>query len=65
MKLQLALSLALTGLSACAFAAVTSEEAAELGKSLTPWGAIQAGNAEGTIPVSYTHLDVYKRQTTT
>ncbi|AVK03427.1 DUF1329 domain-containing protein [Pseudomonas aeruginosa] len=50
MKLQLALSLALTGLSACAFAAVTSEEAAELGKSLTPWGAIQAGNAEGTIP---------------
>ncbi|WP_027897451.1 DUF1329 domain-containing protein [Zestomonas thermotolerans] len=50
MKLQLALSIALSGLSACAFAAVTAEEAAELGKSLTPWGAILAGNAEGTIP---------------
>ncbi|MGB5860447.1 DUF1329 domain-containing protein [Pseudomonas aeruginosa] len=50
MKFQIVLGLALTGLSACALAAVGQEEAAELGKSLTPWGAIQAGNAEGTIP---------------
>ena len=56
MKLQLALTIALSGLSAYALAAVSPEEAAELGKTLTPWGAIQAGNAEGTIPVSYTHL---------
>ena len=33
-----------------AVAAVTAEEAAELGKTLTPWGAVKAGNAEGTIP---------------
>ncbi len=50
MKLQLAFSIALAGLSACALAAVSPQEAAELGKTLTPWGAIQAGNAEGTIP---------------
>ncbi len=50
MKLQLALSLALSGLSVCAFAAVTPEEATQLGKTLTPWGAVKAGNAEGTIP---------------
>ncbi|MDY0012655.1 MAG: DUF1329 domain-containing protein [Rhodocyclaceae bacterium] len=31
-------------------AAPTPEEAAELGKSLTPLGAIKAGNKEGTIP---------------
>lgn len=33
-----------------AFARVTSDEAAGLGKELTPLGAIRAGNAEGTIP---------------
>jgi len=33
-----------------ALAAPTAEEAAELGKSLTPLGAIKAGNKEGTIP---------------
>lgn len=31
-------------------AAVTAEEAARLGKDLTPWGAEKAGNKEGTIP---------------
>ena len=31
-------------------AAPTAEEAAELGKSLTPIGAIKAGNKDGTIP---------------
>lgn len=50
MKLQLALCVALGGLSDFAYAAVTPEEAQELGRSLTPFGAIQAGNAEGTIP---------------
>ncbi len=33
-----------------AAAAVSPEEAAHLGKDLTPLGAIRAGNAEGTIP---------------
>ena len=32
------------------FAKVTQEEAARLGKDLTPLGAIKSGNAEGTIP---------------
>lgn len=50
MKLQLALCVALGGLSAFAYAAVTPEEAQELGRSLTPFGAIQAGNAEDTLP---------------
>jgi hypothetical protein len=31
-------------------AAATSEELKELGVSLTPWGAVKAGNKEGTIP---------------
>lgn len=31
-------------------AAVSIQEAAELGKSLTPWGATVAGNTTGTIP---------------
>ena len=31
-------------------AAVSAEQAARLGRELTPLGAIQAGNAEGTIP---------------
>ncbi|QYN03622.1 DUF1329 domain-containing protein [Pseudomonas protegens] len=34
-----------------AFAAVTEEQAARLGSSLTPMGAEKAGNANGTIPV--------------
>ena len=36
--------------SASALAAVSAEEAAQLGKSLTPIGAEKAGNADGTIP---------------
>jgi hypothetical protein len=49
MKYTLAFSLAL----ACATmsqAAVTADEAARLGKDLTPWGAEVAGNKDGTIP---------------
>jgi hypothetical protein len=33
-----------------AFAAVSPEEAAKLGKELTPMGAERAGNADGSIP---------------
>lgn len=33
-----------------AHAGVTAEEALQLGGTLTPWGAIKAGNADGTIP---------------
>jgi hypothetical protein len=33
-----------------AHAAVTADEAQQLGASLTPWGATQAGNADGSIP---------------
>jgi len=33
-----------------ALAAPTAEEAAQLGKTLTPLGAIKAGNSDGTIP---------------
>jgi hypothetical protein len=33
-----------------AFAAVTADEAKQLGTTLTPWGAEKAGNKEGTIP---------------
>ena len=36
--------------SATALAAVSPEEAARLGKDLTPVGAEKAGNKEGTIP---------------
>jgi len=50
MKLRLALALAFSGLSLPVLAAVSQQEAAELGKDLTPWGAIKAGNADGTIP---------------
>ena len=33
-----------------AFAAVSADEAKQLGTTLTPWGAEKAGNKEGTIP---------------
>lgn len=44
------LAAALMGVATCSLAATSAEQAAELGKSLTAFGAIQAGNAEGTIP---------------
>ncbi|MFP3616181.1 DUF1329 domain-containing protein, partial [Paraburkholderia sp. SIMBA_050] len=44
-------TLAIAILSAsAAHAAVSPQEAAELGNSLTPWGAEVAGNKDGTIP---------------
>ena len=33
-----------------ALAALSPEEIAQLGNTLTPWGAVQAGNADGSIP---------------
>lgn len=45
--IALVLALGITGLTQ---AAVTPEEAKQLGTTLTPWGAIKAGNKEGTIP---------------
>jgi hypothetical protein len=46
----LAGALALAFLARPAPAAVTADEAAQLGKTLTPMGAEKAGNAAGTIP---------------
>lgn len=49
--IRLACATAITlGLSTSLFAAVTPQEAARLGKDLTPMGAEKAGNADGTIP---------------
>ena len=42
--------LVLLSTSGIAFAKVTAEEAARLGKDLTPLGGEKAGNKEGTIP---------------
>src|SRR5690606_32549374 len=50
MKKQIAFACALMSAAFNSMAAVTAEEAQELGKSLTSFGAIQAGNAEGSIP---------------
>lgn len=40
----------LAGLTGAAFAAVSAEEAKQLGNTLTEFGAIKAGNADGSIP---------------
>ena len=50
MKNRLMMCIALSGISTFSLAAVSPEEAAKLGDSLTPWGAIKEGNSEGTIP---------------
>lgn len=46
----LAAAAVLAGVAGSAVAAPTAEEAAKLGKSLTPFGAEKAGNADGSIP---------------
>jgi hypothetical protein len=43
-------ALALTLLATSVMAAVSEQEAAQLGTSLTPLGAEMAGNADGSIP---------------
>ena len=50
MKLQVLASALALGLSGSAFAAVSSEEAKQLGTTLTEFGGIKAGNADGSIP---------------
>ncbi|EJM22902.1 Protein of unknown function (DUF1329) [Pseudomonas sp. GM21] len=50
----------LAAVAPLALAAATPEEAAALGKTLTPFGAEKAGNADGTIPAwdgGYTKVD--------
>ena len=42
--------LGLAGISGVAGAAVSDQEAAQLGKDLTPVGAEKAGNKDGSIP---------------
>lgn len=50
MKMRNFVWVAAAVLSSHAMAAVTAEEAKQLGATLTKYGAIQAGNKEGTIP---------------
>ena len=53
MRARLASFIALSMATSAALhvrAAATPEELKELGGSLTPWGAVKAGNKEGTIP---------------
>ncbi|SES04843.1 MULTISPECIES: DUF1329 domain-containing protein [Halopseudomonas] len=50
MKLRIAIGLLLSGISAAALAAVSPDEAQQLGQNLTFIGAIQAANADGSIP---------------
>jgi len=49
-KRSLLIAVALAGAAGAATAAVSSEEAAQLGKQLTPWGAEAGANKAGTIP---------------
>ncbi|KEA63005.1 hypothetical protein ADIMK_2529 [Marinobacterium lacunae] len=46
----ISLALSLSILSGASFAAVSDQQAAALGKELTPLGAERAGNSDGTIP---------------
>src|SRR3954463_10235413 len=52
MKLQrtLSVSVLLASIASAAMAAATPQEAARLGKDLTPWGAEVEGNKDGSIP---------------
>lgn len=50
MKRQFALMFILMGFAISVQAAVSADEARDLGNSLTLFGAIQAGNADGSIP---------------
>ena len=49
-RIALAVCIGMAFAGGSAFAAVSADQAARLGKDLTPVGAIQAGNADGTIP---------------
>lgn len=56
-RLMQSTSLGLSLLAGAALAAVTPEQAAQLGTTLTPLGAEQAGNADGSIPAWTGGLD--------
>lgn len=47
---QLGIAIFALLLSVSAYAAVSAEEAKQLGTTLTPWGAEKTGNKDGTIP---------------
>lgn len=49
-RLNSMIYVALFATSGAAVAAVSADEAKQLGSTLTEWGAIKAGNKEGTIP---------------
>ena len=50
MKLNHAICATLIGASGAVLAAVSADEAKQLGTTLTEFGAVKAGNADGTIP---------------
>lgn len=50
MKLQHLIVAALPLMTGVAHAAPTAQQVEQLGTTLTPWGAIKAGNADGSIP---------------
>jgi hypothetical protein len=50
MKTKIMVIAAALAISGSTFAALSADEIKQLGTTLTPWGAIKAGNKEGTIP---------------
>ena len=50
MNAHITLAVALLSVATYSLAAAPADQAAQIGKTLTPFGAIIAGNAEGTIP---------------
>ncbi|RON25031.1 hypothetical protein BK660_05030 [Pseudomonas brassicacearum] len=50
MKGQFAWAVALLSIATCSQAAAPADQVAQIGKTLTPFGAIIAGNADGSIP---------------
>ena len=50
MKGQFALAAALLSIATCSLGAAPADQVAQIGKTLTPFGAIIAGNADGSIP---------------
>jgi len=50
MKGQFAWAVALLSIATASLAAAPADQVAQIGKTLTPFGAIIAGNADGSIP---------------
>jgi hypothetical protein len=49
-KLRVVMAFCMAGSSMPAMAGVSADEAAKLGKTLTPMGSLKAGNADGSLP---------------